>query len=329
MSSPLLRKTWRESRWLLLGCCATVYAFCWLRVWMVSRLETDRFRAILEMLPGDWRRFLSVDIDWLITYQGRISLAYQELIVILAMVIWTVARGSDTVSGELNRGTMEMLLAQPISRLRILWTQAAIAFFGVFLIAASAFGGTCTGVYATRVKEEVRPQLSLPIYIPGVGTEVPLPFGKAKTVQTRMSEKVDVRLFLPATVNLASLGVMVLGFTLLMSAWDRFRWRTIGIVSGTLIAQIMLKIAGMASEGTRWLKSFSLLSAYDPEVFVRMADVRPTAAWSFLLYDSQGRWEGFGPLASHGLLLFVGFACLAGASVVFCRRELYIFNKKV
>src|SRR6188768_4116856 len=108
MNRYLLKKTIRESRWLLLGCSSAVWAFCWLRVWMVSRIETDRFKAILEMLPTDWRRFLSVDLEWLITYPGRISLAYQELIVILCMAIWSIARGSDAVSGELNRGTLEM-----------------------------------------------------------------------------------------------------------------------------------------------------------------------------------------------------------------------------
>ena len=61
---------------------------------MVSKLATDRFRAILEMLPGDWPGSSRFDLEWLITYPGRISLAYQELIVILCMAIWSIARGS-------------------------------------------------------------------------------------------------------------------------------------------------------------------------------------------------------------------------------------------
>src|SRR5262245_32885378 len=107
MNQLLLKKLFRESRWLLLGCSLAVFAFCWLRVWLVSQLATERFKTILEMLPGDWRRFLRVDLEWLITYPGRISMGYQELIVVLCMALWSVARGSDAVSGELNRGTLE------------------------------------------------------------------------------------------------------------------------------------------------------------------------------------------------------------------------------
>jgi ABC-2 type transport system permease protein len=289
---------------------------------MVIRLATDRFRAILEMLPRDWKRFFSVDLEWLITYPGRISLAYQELIVVLCVAIWCIARGSDVVSGELNRGTLEMLLAQPLSRGRILLTQAAVTLIGVAVLAAAAFGGTGAGVYTTAVKEELAPRFAMPFYVPGVGSDVPLPFAQKVTHYTPMSEKVKMQLFLPATVNLFSLGVMIAGFSMLMSSWDRYRWRTIGIVTGVLIVQGILKIAGMASDETHWLKFLTILSAYEPETFVRVADLTPKFTWSFMIYDSSGTWTGFGPLASDLLLLGVGLGSLVGAAVIFAKRDL-------
>ena len=57
MNRALLWKCFRESRWLLLSCTAAVYAFCWVRVWMVGRIDTERFGAILDLLPGDWKKF--------------------------------------------------------------------------------------------------------------------------------------------------------------------------------------------------------------------------------------------------------------------------------
>jgi ABC-2 type transport system permease protein len=322
MKFVLLKKNLRECRWLLLSSALAIFVFCWLRVWMVSRLATERFRAILEMLPTDWRRFLSVDLEWLITYPGRISLAYQELIVILCVALWSIARGSDAVSGELNRGTLEMLLAQPLSRRRILGTQVLVTLTGVAVLAGAAFAGTGAGIYTTQLKEEVAQHISLPFYVPGVGTELPLPFSKKTTRYTPMSDKVEMRLFLPATANLFALGVMIAGFSTFMSAWDRYRWRTIGIVTGVLVVQVMLKIAGMASDGTRWLKYLSVLSAYEPESFVRVADRTPEATWSFMLYDANGSWTEFGPAASHLLLLGIGVVSLIAASEVFARRDL-------
>ena len=81
-----------------------------------------------------------------------------------------------------------------------------------------------------------------------------------------------------------------------------------------LVVQTMLKIAGMASDSTHWLKYLSILSAYEPESFVRVADTMPNAAWSFSIYDTHGNWSSFGPLASDLLLVGVGLASLLGAA---------------
>lgn len=322
MMRLLFRKSIRESRWLLLGCAAAVFAFCWLRVWIVSRLSTDRFRAILEMLPGDWRRFLTVDFEWLITYPGRISLAYQELIVVLCVSVWSIARGSDVVSGEINRGTMEMLLAQPLSRTRIIITQSLVALLGAATLALSAWGGTCAGVYTTQVKEQVPVKLQLPLYVPGVGSQITWPLGGEKTRLVPMHQKVDVRLFIPASLNLFSLGAMIAGFTTLMSSWDRYRWRTIGLASVALVVQMLLKIAGMAVEGWQRLTYLSVLSAYEPEAHVRLADTSPDVLWTLWLVDAHGNWTGPAPLAHDLLLLGISAGSFVAACIVFSRRDL-------
>jgi ABC-2 type transport system permease protein len=322
MTYLLLRKSLRESRVLLIGCAAAIFVFCWLRVWIVSRLSTDRFRAILDMLPSDLRRVFVFDIEWLTTYPGRISLAYQEMLVLASVSVWSIARGSDVVSGEVNRGTMEMLLAQPVSRSRILTTQSLVAVAGTAVLALSAWSGTCAGVYTTQVKEQVAPRLQLPVYLPGLGSELPLPFGPRQTRFVPMSDKVDVRVFLPASANLFALGAMMAGFTTLMSSWDRYRWRTIGIVTGILVAQLLLKVAGLAVERWHWLIYLSVLSAYEPEVHVRMASTTPDAYWTLFSADAQGNWTGFAPLAHDLLLLGVGTASYLAAALVFTRRDL-------
>ena len=76
------------------------------------------------------RELLKLPFEQLATYSGRIALAYDLPIVILCVSVWAIARGSDCVSGELGRGTMEMLLAQPVSRLQVLLTQATVTTIG-------------------------------------------------------------------------------------------------------------------------------------------------------------------------------------------------------
>ena len=49
-------------------------------------------------------------------------------------------------------------------------------------------------------------------------------------------------------VNFFALGLFLAGLTTLVSSWDRYRWRTIGIVVTFYIAFTIVKIAGMAAD---------------------------------------------------------------------------------
>ena len=80
-----------------------MFAFCWLRVWIVSLLPTDRFKTIVEQFR-EFERFVPVPFEQLFTYPGRIALTYDELIVVMCMAMWAIARGSDCVAGELCAG---------------------------------------------------------------------------------------------------------------------------------------------------------------------------------------------------------------------------------
>lgn len=322
MNGALWGKCVREARWLLAACAAAVYAFCWVRVWMVSRIDTERFHAILDLLPGDWKKFTVVDMDWLITYAGRISLAFDEPIVVFGMSIWAIARGSDCVSGELNRGTMEMLLAQPLSRLQVLVHQAAVTILGVLVIAAAAWLGTWTGIQTTSVKEEVRPSWSLPFDLPGMGRRLPRPWAEPETLWTPMSAKVSSTIFLPAAANLCALGLFLAGISSLVSACDRYRWRTIGIVVGAYVVETILKLVGMASEDWRWLTYLSIFTPYEPEAGVQLAMEAPDLAWSVVRYDASGQWLGLGPLGDDLILAAGGLLAYVAAAVIFQRRDL-------
>ncbi|MFO0818116.1 MAG: ABC transporter permease subunit [Pirellulales bacterium] len=322
MNGALWSKCVREARWLLVACILAVFAFCWVRVWMVSRIDTERFTAILDLLPGEWKKFTVVEMDWLITYAGRIALAFDEPIVVFGMSIWAIARGSDVVSGELNRGTLEMLLAQPVSRLQVLGHQAAVTLCGVVLIAAAAWLGTWSGIQTTSVKEQVKPSWSLPFGIPGVGKEIPRPWGPTETRYTPMSTKVSSEVFLPSAANLLSLGVFLAGVSSLVSACDRYRWRTIGIVVSGYVVQTILKLVGMASDDWRWLTYLSVFTPYEPEWGAQLAMESPDLAWSIVRYDSAGRWVGVGPLGDDLGLIAGGLLAYGLAAVIFQRRDL-------
>lgn len=318
MNRALIRKSVGDGKWLLLGCVLTLFAFCWMRVWLVSLVDMNRFQQILDLLPGDWKRFSPVEFDWLVTYTGRIALTYDEPLVVLCMSLWAIARGSDVVSGELGRGTMEMLLAQPLSRMQILVTHSTVTMIGIAILALASWAGIIVGVETTTVTEQVRPTFNIPL----TDLNVPIPFAEAKPVVSAMSEKVDNWDMLPAVVNFFALGLFMAGLTTLMSSWDRYRWRTIGIVVTFYIAFTIIKIAGMAADHLAWLKYITIFTAFEPEVFVSVAIKTPEQTWSLLLRDESGGIIGLGPSGYNLVLIGVGMIAYASAARIFARRDL-------
>lgn len=318
MTSAVLKKCLLEVRLLFAACALLLFAFCFVRVFIVASLELVDFSAIVERLWDKWGKFSAVPLSHLLSYPGRIALAYDEPIVVFTISIFAISRGSDAVSGELNRGTLEMLLAQPVSRLQVLASQALVTVSCLVLLALATWAGTWCGIQTAIVKESAPPPtLKLP-FLP----KVPLPVQSKEKIETPMRAKVTAFNFFPGVINLFCLGCAIAGVSTLVSSCDRYRWRTIGIVAGLYIVSLIFKIVGMAFERFAWMKLLSLFTAYEPQKFISIAFRDPAHNWSLALYDSQGAIQSLGPLGCNLILLAIGAVGYVCAAIVFHRRDL-------
>jgi ABC-2 type transport system permease protein len=318
MNRMLLRKSLLESRGLLLACMAALFVVGWTRVWLVSQFEMSRFQLILEQLR-EYERFFPVPFEQLFTYAGRIALTFDEPVVLVCMAVWAIARGSDCVSGEVGRGTMEMLLAQPVSRRQLLWSQAAVTIGGVALVAVAVWLGIYVGIRTTSVPELVPAAgWKLPLF----GIEIPNFLARKQVVWVPLSTAVDPRVFAPAVLNLFALGFFLAGVSSLFSACDRYRGRTIGLVAGLTILQMLVKLLALASDQLAWMAKLTFFTAYEPEAFVCAAARSPPEAWSFVRHTAEGRLASLGPLGYDLILIGIGLAAYVAATVIFQRRDL-------
>lgn len=313
----MIRKCWLETRWLLGGLVILMAALFWMRVWLISRLDSGRFQQILELLPDGIRSMTRVDFDWIVTYTGRLSMGFEEPMVVLVMAIWAISRGSDVVAGELSRGTMEMMLAQPVSRARAFWVPVGYALLGIGLLALTSLVGTALGIGTIQANEAYYPSLPIPFFKDGI----PLPFLEAQTVKVPMSELVTVTPFWPAALNLFSLGVFILGAALAFSAQDRHRWRAIGSVTIVLIVMSLIKVMAMSHPAFQWLMGLTAFSAYEPALFVQQSQTDPESLRSLWFYDAKDQFR-FSHWVYHGTLLVLGFGLTAWASWRFRHRDL-------
>jgi ABC-2 type transport system permease protein len=244
MSPALWTKAWREARWLLAGCCAVVFAFNWIYVWLVSQLPLGRFRLILELLPAELEKLSPVPWSQLLTTEGRVAMSYSEPLVMLIAAVWGIGRGSDAVSGELGRGTLEMLLGQPVRRSAIILSQGSVTALGAGLIAMSAWLGTAAGLSTIQLESTVQPGLFV----------------------------------LPA-INLFALTFFLAGITTLASAPDRYRWRTLGIAGSFYVVEMIVEVVGLVVERAAWIRWLTFFSAYKPPRLVTQPDTAVLLAW--------------------------------------------------
>ena len=313
----LIRKYIGQSLLLFMSCGLALFAFAWVRVWVVSLLDMGQFQTILEQFR-DFEKFAPISFDALFTYVGRVGMTYDEPIVILCTVIWCVARGSDVVSGELGRGTLEMILSQPITRRTLLLSHATVSVGGLALLCLCVWAGIGAGVYATSVEESIeQPSFRIPIF----DIEVPLASSSEPVTQTiRLRDRVDVRTYASSTFHLFSFGFFLLGLSTLFSSIDRYRWRTVGSVVGIYVAQLVMFGLGKAATSLDWLLSISFFSCYKPQKMTSLVASDGLAApWSMSMVPSDCAMPAlFYPATLMGL----GICFYVAATMIFTRRDL-------
>lgn len=312
----LVRKYAGQAMLLWSGCGLTLFSFAWVRVWVSSLLDLGQFRTILEQFR-DFERFAPVGFDVLFTHTGRVGMTFDEPIVILCIVIWCVSRGSDVVSGELGRGTMEMVLSHAISRTALLLSHAVVSIVGLATLCLLLWGGIAAGVANTTVSETVPPPS---VRIPFTMIEVPLSTAEPVKQTFLMSEQVDWEVFGTGVFSLFAFGFFLLGLATMLSSIDRYRWRTVGAVISIYVIQLVLFGLGKATERLDWLRAMSFFNFYRPQQ--QIARVVSEGMWGPWRLTDPDPNSWFGPLVYPLMLIVGGTVCYGIAIVVFRRRDL-------
>lgn len=312
----MIRKNIGQSSLLFVFLGMAMFSFGWVRVWVTKLLDMGKFQNVIEQFR-DYERFAPVPFDALFTYSGRVGMTFDEPIVILCTVIWCVARGSDVVSGELGRGTMEMLLSQPISRTRFLLSHALVSSMGLLALCLLLWAGMTVGLETTTITETVPPPS---IRIPFLGYQLPLSTDPPTESSFLLGERVSSATFASSVFNLFAFGFFLLALSSCFSSLDRYRWRTIGAMMTVYVIQLVMFGLGKAAESLAWLQSWSFFRCYQPQKMTTLVrDGGLSAPWSFTQPIEPG-W--FPPLFYPGLLLIMGLACYIVAVSWFHRRDL-------
>ncbi len=318
----LLKKYFLETWPLWLACAFVVLFFPWVRIWTVSQFELSGFAPLVEQFKA-FEKFSPVPLSQFLTYEGIIGLTFAEPILLLALLTYAIARGSDVISGELGRGTMEMLLAQPIARLKLVLSHGLVCVTGLAGLCILTWIGIALGL---NTNSTLVLQPTTELSIPGTSISLRNPFEEPQKVMTPLSDLVSSQLYIASTINFFALGFFVFSLSVFISSWDQYRWRTIGIVIGIYITQLLLFVLAKSTPRTRFLMPLSFFGAYQPDWMVQTIaeDKMPIFAIIRKTNEATGFFSEFeiGPFGYSLILLSLGGVLYTAACIVFSRRDI-------
>jgi ABC-2 type transport system permease protein len=185
---------------------------------------------------------------------------------------------------------MELLLAQPVARSRVILAHLGIDVIVIPLLCLSLWAGNWLGVALFgRVV---------------MGASV-----AATTLQA------DPMVLLPALANVAALIFAVSGYTLWLSARGRFRYRVLGVAVLATLLQFLGNVIGQMWNAVEWLRPFTVFYYYQPQQIILQH------RWTI---DIGKAWHLDRPLTVNviAVLAVVGAAGYGLALWTFCRRDL-------
>lgn len=251
----LWKKAVRDA-WLHLVLSGVIlFGFAWLFVWFVSQLPLGAFGMMLRWMPDVFKPMLGVPVAALATPLGQLSVLFVHAITLLVFIGWAVGRGSDPITGELSRGTMDLILSLPVRRSAVLVPSAVVAAAGSVILGAAVMGGVGLGLRTCSMA--AAPQL---------------------------------KQLLPGAVNLCAMTFCLTAITTLFSALGRDRWRTIALSAGFFVVSLIVKLAARIwppdwPAGWHvpwWLYKLTFLSVFQPQELILIADAPEISA---LRYD--------------------------------------------
>lgn len=137
MRAPdVLLKALRDQRWQILGFGISLAVIAALDV-----LIWPSYRDTLQNLdlPPALQAFLGSDLS-IATPAGFLSSEFFSWTPVL-LIVYAVIQGSGAVAGEEGAGTLELLLAQPVTRTRVLVEKTGAVCIGAIAILAIALAG--------------------------------------------------------------------------------------------------------------------------------------------------------------------------------------------
>jgi ABC-2 type transport system permease protein len=318
MTTALVAKLLRDLRWGLLAVMLLLCTFqvLWAKVTErilgrispfftalanLGGLRREDLEALIFEGPAKiMRTIIGGEMVSLDRAMDMLSIGYVHPLMQTIFCIWAVGRAAGAIAGEIDRGTMELLLAQPVPRSRLVLAHFLVDLVTIPLLCLSLWAGNWMGAWAItpiRVEEpDLQPARPKAAYLLELGPvklrladpSQARPGRLTEDDRTRMREALAVRPveFGQALWLVAGLIFAVSGCTMWLSAAGRFRWRVLGLAVLLVLLQFLVNVLAQMWDDAAWMRPLTIFYYYQPQQLIL------TGNWCVTFRE----WNGGEPL---------------------------------
>jgi ABC-2 type transport system permease protein len=265
MTGILVRKFLRDIRTPLIVICILLAAFecLWIKIaeqlsnhllpllgWLAAgrnimpmQVEEELFRGPGELI----RTLIGGERVSIFRPSDLLSVGCVHPLVQAILCVWAVGRASVSLAGELDRGTMDLLLAQPVPRSRLILAHLRVDLLVIPILCLSIWAGVWLGAWLVGILE----------------------VGAARNATTL---RVDPLVFMGALPSIAALLFAVSGYSMWLSAAGRYRGRVMGIAVLLTLVQFLINVVGQLWTAAAWLRPFTVFYYYQPQDVILRTD---------------------------------------------------------
>jgi len=238
-----------------------------------------------------------------------LSIGYVHPLVQLILCLWAVGRSSGAIAGEIDKGTMELLLSQPLARLKIIAAHLCVDLITIPILCLSVWAGTYCG-YLLIDPIKVR-------YPEGEQFKILKEMSQKEGRQEKMRADLEIRPleFWAGMPVMAGLVFAVSGFSMMLSACGRFRWRVLGLAVLLTLTMFLVNLLGQMLDWMAPFRPLTIFYYYQPQKAILKGK------W---MVDFSV-WNGDQPTVGVPMLLVlfgIGIVGYLTALVIFTRRDI-------
>lgn len=134
MLGNLFCKTLRDQRWSLLGWSIGLVALSFFLLYVYPFINrAGELLKVLENLPPVIKNLIGKN-NFMATPEGFLNLQPFSILAPLLFIIFAIAKGSDATAGEEERGTLDLLLSNPLQRWQVIMEKFLAQALALFIL---------------------------------------------------------------------------------------------------------------------------------------------------------------------------------------------------